>query len=155
VTPFASSTAAVLSPDGRELVVAGTDSLQVFDPRTLRPLSRRLSLPGALLYGLGVSADGREAFAERLDGMQLVDLHALQTIGPLITGSSVETAYFGPDALYVGGFVGDTLAWDLAPATVRTAACALAGRNLTAQEWQRYLAWAGPRRPTCSQYPLT
>ena len=43
--------------------------------------------------------------------------------------------------------------WDLAPDHVRDAACALAGRNLTQQEWDRSLPWAGPRRATCAQFP--
>ncbi len=46
------------------------------------------------------------------------------------------------------------LIWDFAPARLRSVACDLAGRNLTAEEWDRYLDWAGPRRATCPQYPL-
>ena len=30
----------------------------------------------------------------------------------------------------------------------------LAGRNLTTQEWQKYLLWAGHEHTTCAQYPL-
>ena len=48
---------------------------------------------------------------------------------------------------------GRATVWDLAPDHVRDEACALAGRNLTQEEWHRYLAWAGPRRKSCPQFP--
>jgi hypothetical protein len=35
----------------------------------------------------------------------------------------------------------------------RHEACRLAGRNLTDDEWARYLPGQGPRRRTCPQYP--
>ena len=38
------------------------------------------------------------------------------------------------------------------PTTWPTAACRMAGRNLTATEWSTYLGDIGPRRPTCPDY---
>ena len=43
---------------------------------------------------------------------------------------------------------------DMALPTWRDDACALAGRNLTQQEWDRYLPDDGPRHATCPQFPL-
>jgi WD40 repeat protein len=43
--------------------------------------------------------------------------------------------------------------WDLNPGDWQTAACQLAGRNLTQQEWQTYLANTGPYARTCPQWP--
>ena len=64
---------------------------------------------------------------------------------------------FGPDdtTVYAEAPTGGGEIWNLAPSNLRIAACGLAGRNLTEQEWQKYLAWAGPRRATCPQYPLS
>ena len=60
----------------------------------------------------------------------------------------------GPVVFTIAGTPGPHPFWDLAPATVRAVACAVAGRNLTATEWQHYLPDAGPRHRTCAQYPL-
>jgi hypothetical protein len=38
--------------------------------------------------------------------------------------------------------------------TWREEACELAGRNMTEDEWHRYLPDDGPRRATCPQFPL-
>jgi hypothetical protein len=43
--------------------------------------------------------------------------------------------------------------WDLNPDHWQSAACQLAGRNLSAQEWKTYLGNTGPYRRTCSQWP--
>jgi hypothetical protein len=42
--------------------------------------------------------------------------------------------------------------WDLDPDHLATAACRMAGRNLTATEWSTYLGDIGPRRPTGPDY---
>jgi hypothetical protein len=43
--------------------------------------------------------------------------------------------------------------WDLDPAAWREAACRLAGRNLTREEWERYLPNGEPYHVTCPQWP--
>jgi hypothetical protein len=43
--------------------------------------------------------------------------------------------------------------WDLVPAHWAAAACQLAGRNLSLQEWNTYLADTGPYARTCPQWP--
>ena len=43
--------------------------------------------------------------------------------------------------------------WDLNPHDWQTAACVLAGRNLSRQEWQTYLANTEPYAKTCPQWP--
>ena len=42
--------------------------------------------------------------------------------------------------------------WDLDPEHLATAACRLAGRNLTPTEWDTHLADLGDYRPTCPDY---
>jgi len=43
------------------------------------------------------------------------------------------------EALAAPGFTGASVLWDLRPATWLDAACRMAGRDLTAEEWARYL----------------
>jgi hypothetical protein len=45
--------------------------------------------------------------------------------------------------------------WSVSSTDVRSAACGLAGRYLTEEEWQMYLSWAGPRQAICPQFPLS
>ena len=47
-----------------------------------------------------------------------------------------------------------TTSWDLDEAHWQAQACAAAGRNLTQEEWDRYLPDAGPRRATCADWPV-
>ncbi len=44
--------------------------------------------------------------------------------------------------------------WDSDPAHWEAKACAAAGRNLTEEEWTRYLPNSGPRRVTCERWPI-
>jgi DNA-binding SARP family transcriptional activator/class 3 adenylate cyclase/WD40 repeat protein/type II secretory pathway predicted ATPase ExeA len=44
--------------------------------------------------------------------------------------------------------------WDLDPDTWRDAACRLAGRNLSRDEWDRYMPPDEPYRATCPQWPV-
>ena len=43
--------------------------------------------------------------------------------------------------------------WDLQPEHWVTAACAIAGRNLTKQEWDTYVGDLGAYEATCPEYP--
>jgi serine/threonine protein kinase/WD40 repeat protein len=162
-TPFADTsgagddaTAAALTHDGQRIVVVGHAWLESYDARSLRPISKRLPLPGSVIDAVAVSADGHEAVVSRAEGMQLVDLDALQTIGPVIRFPSGALAYFGAagSTIYVVSTAGGTI-WNFDPSRVGAVACALAGRNLSNQEWRHYMAWAGSRTATCAQYSLT
>ena len=44
--------------------------------------------------------------------------------------------------------------WDLDPAHWESAACTLAGRNLTSEEWRTYIGDLAPYHATCPQFPL-
>ena len=43
--------------------------------------------------------------------------------------------------------------WSLEPDHWVTAACAIAGRNLTTDEWSTYVGDLGDYQPTCPEYP--
>jgi hypothetical protein len=44
--------------------------------------------------------------------------------------------------------------WDLDPAAWVDAACAIAGRNLTHEEWATYVGDLAPYTATCPSFPL-
>ncbi len=155
---FPGASAISADQDGRRLVVAYPTSLRVFDARSLKPLTRPIDLTGTtLIFGVRSAPDGNEASANSLQGWRLVDLDAQQAIGPWIPSPPISATAFGPDdsTVYAEAPTGGGEIWNLGPSNLRIAACGLAGRNLTQPEWQEYLSWAGPRRATCPQYPLT
>jgi WD40 repeat protein len=155
---FPGASAISADQDGRRLVVAYPTSVRVFDARTLKPLTQPIGLTGTtLIFGVRSAPNGRQAVVNSLQGWRLIDLDAQQVIGPWIPSPPISATSFGPDdtTVYAEAPTGGGERWNLAPSNLRVVACGLAGRNLTQQEWQQYLAWAGPRRATCPQYPLS
>jgi WD40 repeat protein/class 3 adenylate cyclase/energy-coupling factor transporter ATP-binding protein EcfA2 len=62
---------------------------------------------------------------------------------------------FSPDGklLAAAGIETRAMVWDVDPALWRRRACAIAGRNLSREEWKLYLPSGGPYRATCSNWP--
>ena len=62
---------------------------------------------------------------------------------------------FSPDGklLAVAGVNERGMLWDVDPAVWRERACAIAGRNLSREEWKLYLPSGTPYRATCSEWP--
>jgi hypothetical protein len=131
-------------------------SVRAFDPRTLKPLTPSIDLPGQVIYGVSSAPDGREAVVNTTKGWQLLDLDGQTPVGPIFPQPAFELSTFGARSTAVYGYTPfDSVDyWNFAPSHIQAVACQLAGRNLTAQEWQKYMSWAGPRRATCPQYPL-
>jgi WD40 repeat protein len=141
---------------GRRLVVAYTTSVRGFDARTREPLTRATTVAGTQLFLVYSSPDGHEAVVEGPQGWRLIDLDAQQPTGPWIPNGSTGPAIIGGDGhtVYTTALNGGGEIWDISTPSLRKAACGLAGRNLTEQEWQKYLSRTGPRRASCAQYPL-
>ena len=154
---FPGASAISADQDGQRLVVAYPNAVRLFDAATLKPLTQTIGLTGTtLIFGVRAAPNGLETVVNSLQGWRLIDLDAQQAIGPWIPSPPVSATIFGPDdtTVYADAPTGGGEIWNLAPSNLRNAACGLAGRNLTQQEWQQYLAWSGPRRATCPQYPL-
>jgi WD40 repeat protein len=62
---------------------------------------------------------------------------------------------FSPDGklLAVAGVETLAMLWDVDPPVWRQRACAIAGRNLSREEWKLYLPSGTPYRATCSEWP--
>ena len=111
---------------------------------------------GAVLDSLELSADGSRLLVSARDGtVSLFDASSGERIGmPLDANAPGATAGFlRPDGFAIAVNVEEGVAvWDVDPARMVEAACATAGRNLSQQEWNEYLADLGPWRATCPQY---
>lgn len=57
--------------------------------------------------------------------------------------------------LAVGGAEARGMLWNVDPAVWRRRACAIAGRNLSREEWNLYLPSGTPYRATCPQWPTS
>ena len=81
--------------------------------------------------------------------------------GPARSTPSIDLPFLGlrnafsPDGklLAVAGVETLAMLWDVDPAVWRRRACAIAGRNLTREEWKLYLPAGTPYRATCSEWP--
>jgi WD40 repeat protein len=82
----------------------------------------------------------------------LWDVAARKPIGTALVGHTqqVRTVSFSNDGqtLASGSSDGKIILWDLRLETWRSRACEIANRNLTAEEWNRYLGNEQPRK-TC------
>jgi hypothetical protein len=57
--------------------------------------------------------------------------------------------------LAVAGLEKRAMLWDVDPAVWRRHACAIAGRDLTREEWKLHLPPGKPYRATCSDCPTS
>ncbi len=134
-------------------------TLAIYDPTTL---VKSASLPGArgFIQNMIFSADGTTLLAAGNDGSVSVDDFTTRTrIGDAIDldrGDGTPSA-LRPDG---GAFAIETPrndgieVWDLEPAHWLAAACAIAGRNLTLEEWSTYIGDLATYAATCPEFPL-
>jgi WD40 repeat protein len=84
--------------------------------------------------------------------VRLWDVASGAPIGTLDNGAWVTSVVFKPDdpsVLVSAGLDGAVWQWDVSLATWQQRACVIAGRDLTEQEWHRYVG-DEPYRSTCS-----
>lgn len=144
------------------VVVATVDlDLQVLDAETLEPSGR--AFPGLnSLTGLVRFADDEQRLlvvnADR--SIRLADLPSRSYLGgPIELGSysspdaavrlDVQAAIRGDGEQLAVGTVHGIVVWDLDAELLAEAACRVAGRDITEQEWEDHLAALGPYRPVC------
>jgi len=144
---------AKVSPRG-DLVASLEDGRLVMLRRSdLR--TQELLLPGrpGVMEQLEFSADGRLLAARGSDGqVRLVDVPARAQLGePVsVTRGVLQTVALHPRgrSLVLGG-PQQVVRWDLRSAQWRRAACRLAGRSLTRDEWATHVGDLATYRPSC------
>jgi DNA-binding SARP family transcriptional activator/WD40 repeat protein len=134
------------SPDGRRLVVdTGSTGVGLLDTATLHWVSR----PSAALVGLvgwfaQFSDDGSLFASVNEDRLSHWDGRTGAFLGTVTVDYDGFPAFSKDDRqLVFAGITGSVLTWQLDPRSWVAAACRLAGRPLTEQEWHNYL----PNRP--------
>ena len=140
------------SPDGKTLATADSDgTVRLWDTSTRAQIGGPITVPGSASYGvLGVafSPDGKTLATADSDGtVRLWDTSTRAQIGGPITvpGSAsygVLGVAFSPDGKTLATADGDGTVrlWNVAfPADLVNAACSIAGRSLTRQEWRTYV----------------
>jgi DNA-binding SARP family transcriptional activator/WD40 repeat protein/energy-coupling factor transporter ATP-binding protein EcfA2 len=155
----AGSTAMTFDPNGRLIVALPSGELSVRDGRSLEPLAT-LTVGSAAAVGLTVSADGTTMLVSSAREAVLVDLPSGTPIGrwPLqwsgVSRGVVRYAALRPDGAELALPTADGIAvWDLDPAHWEAAACRLAGRNLTREEWDDLIGDLAPYRALCPAVP--
>jgi WD40 repeat protein/transcriptional regulator with XRE-family HTH domain len=154
------------SPDGRTLAVSyaarpdqSGDSVALLDIAS--GLVRAGPVPGEDLSAsaLTFSPDGKLLAWGSYDGLiRLLDGATGQDVGtfqlPTQASNQVGQLVFSPDGRTLFSTSADDVlrAWDIDPASWMRRACAIAARNLTAQEWLHYVGTL-PYRKTCPGLP--
>jgi WD40 repeat protein len=82
---------------------------------------------------------------------QLFDKETLRAVGETFPSQDIPVLFRNGDTLATNTPAGIVL-WDLNPDNWETAACRMAGRNLTADEWATYFPEEEPRA-TCADWP--
>ncbi len=146
-----------LSPDGRVLAASvGSGNVGFFDARTLRRLGPLVPASQNTIDWIAFDRSGTRVVTGDIANLaRIIDVRTRRTIGPALAndvagGGSV----FSHDGKVLGSSTfGGGVLLSMDPAVWRRDACELAGRNLTADEWAKYLPGQGARRRTCPEYP--
>jgi WD40 repeat protein len=151
---------AVFDTEGTTLAVAnGDDTVLLVDPRTGQSVAEPIAA-GSSVTALAFTADGRELAVGRsaaADPVATVGRWSLEgaSLGtPLSLGRATASwlAYRpGGNDLLVGVASGDVLLWSVDPRGAEAAACRVAGRNLTDEEWRRELP-GEDYRASCARF---
>ena len=151
--------------DGDQMIVVANDYARRYDIRTLQPISALARAVGGGIW-TSASADGRTLLnVGANNALTLYDLTAdIALASPVDSPASTFRLLNGFQSAVraPGGFLtanGETLlearldgirVWDLRPGEQAAHACALAGRELTQEEWSTYFP-AEARVDTCAE----
>jgi DNA-binding SARP family transcriptional activator/tRNA A-37 threonylcarbamoyl transferase component Bud32/energy-coupling factor transporter ATP-binding protein EcfA2 len=138
-----------------------TGELTQYDLATLEPV-RTLGGSRGHIQKVDGTADGSLIAVK--GGDRFVTLHDVETGltlgGPIVipdsdvnASPSMSLSTDGTALVYGGGRTSGAKVWDLRPERWHDAACGIAGRNLTRDEWRSHIGDLAPYRATCTQLP--
>jgi DNA-binding SARP family transcriptional activator/WD40 repeat protein len=144
--------------DDRLIAAQGAGTFQFRDAETLELVGEPF-VTDVPSFWFSASDTGLLVSSSRVSGAQLWDVESRQRVSGVLASSSAALApdgsvvYLGAGAPREqgGGDVVRALPIDIAALVAE--ACERAGRNLTAEEWDRYLPAREPHRTTCEQWP--
>jgi hypothetical protein len=143
-----------LSPDGRVLAVSQGGAVGFFDAHTLARIGAPVPVSANQISWIAFDRTGRRLVTGDVTyASRLVDVPGHRTIGPVLGSDVAQTgSVFSRDGRTLGTwtFAGGALL-SVDPAIWQREACALAGTNLTAAEWAKYLPGTARHR-TCLRY---
>ncbi len=142
------------SRDMRTVAVSGNDNttdtsgrVALLDPQTLTPRSQSAGPQTAGGWFVAYSPNGDRFVTASAGRVSLWEATTARLIGSLLV-EGADGAGFAADTndVLIASTVPEVSAWDPRPEAAVEAACRLAGRDLTKQEWETYL----PNRPYSS-----
>jgi|FLYN01.1.fsa_nt_gi WD40 repeat protein/serine/threonine protein kinase len=145
----------VFSPDGETLASASRDgTIILWDVTTRQPIGQPLTGHEGYVLSVAFSPDGRLlASGGELDEAAILwDSETRIALGQPFLGHEdwVNSVAFSPDGRTLASASRDAtiILWDVSLESWRERACAIANRNLTMNEWERYLPGVAYRE-TC------
>ncbi len=139
VLEFDGMTGLAFGPQDRFLVSSSPQQMQLW---SLEPGETVVSPPIDGSYATLHPSGELAALVTDGDEIQLVDLRAWRTFDAMLGQHkrSVSALAFSSDGLHLAAAAkGDIVLWDVDVESWRTRACAIARRNFTIEEWNRYL----------------
>jgi WD40 repeat protein len=131
-------TPAAWHSNGQELVVHDLETVKIIDARTGK-IRKERRIP---VSAVGYVDHGKRIVASRTEGtVSLWDAHTLDLLGTVATstegkpGGVHPTFTGGSDVVTIAAYDGNTYQWDTRINQTIAHACAMAGRNLTPDEW--------------------
>jgi WD40 repeat protein len=148
--------ALAFSPDGTILASGSRDTnIVLWDVATSQAIGQPLRGHSNSVFALAFSPDGRQLISGGADSsVRLWDVSTGAPLGTLDNGAWVTSVAFKPDdptTIVSAGLDGAIWLWDISLASWQRRGCAIAGRDLTLQEWRRYVG-DEPYRSTCSTF---
>ncbi len=140
--PISRAKSVAFSPDVRTLAVAGNTGTRLIDLASRKQLGRDLGGHSGVITAVAFSADGATlATASDDKSVRLWDVATHEQVGAALPGRSrVSQVEFGDGVLATVNDDDTFRVWGVAePADLVAAACARAGRTLSAEEWEQYL----------------
>jgi WD40 repeat protein len=145
------------SPDGRLLATGGDDGTpRLWDATTRQPVGDPLSGHTDTVLAVAFSPDGRLLATGEHDGtVRLWDTGTRQPVGDPFSGHTdwVNAVAFSPDGRLLATAGDGPARLSATPQTWIERSCALVSRNLSQDEWVRYVGADVQYVRHCSRYP--